>query len=81
MPVAKALGSASGTIQMVGFGSPDAIAISSTTLTSCFSLSLLASSSCHAPVAHSTCLGPRFHANHVMPTPSSVAPMPNQGMV
>ena len=53
-PVANALGSASGTTQTLGCGSPDAMAISSTTFTSCFCSGVAGSISSQAPVAHST---------------------------
>src|ERR1700746_1564840 len=58
VPVANALGSGSSTIQMRGRGTPAAIAISSTTLTSCRSWSLLGSTTSRAPVDHSTFSGP-----------------------
>ena len=57
-PVAKALGSASGTTQMRGRGSPEAMAISSTTLTYWRCSGVAASMISHAPVAHSTRCGP-----------------------
>ena len=49
-PVAKALGSSSGTIQILGRGIPDAIAISSTTLTNCFCSGVAGSISSQAPM-------------------------------
>ena len=57
-PVAKALGSASGTIQILGSGKPEAIAISSTTFTSCFCSGVAGSISSQAPVDQSTRSGP-----------------------
>ncbi len=57
-PVAKAFGSSSGTTHTRGFGSPDAIAISSTTLTSCFCAGVAGSMISHAPVDQSTRSGP-----------------------
>ncbi len=62
MPVAKELGSFSGTIQILGLGRPEAIAISSTTFTNRCSSGRDGSTNSHAPVAQSTCLGPRRHA-------------------
>ncbi len=53
-PVAKALGSWSGTIQIRGRGSPEAIAISSTTFTSCRCSGVAGSISSQAPVAQRT---------------------------
>jgi len=58
VPVANAFGSGSSTIQMRGRGMPAAIAISSTTLTSCFSLGSCGSVTSRAPVDHNTFSGP-----------------------
>jgi len=57
-PVAKALGSESGTTHTRGLGNPDAMAISSTTLNSCFCSGVAGSISSQAPVAQSTFSGP-----------------------
>ena len=61
-PVAKALGSSSGTTQMRGRGIPEAIAISSTTLNSCLSSGVVGSTISQAPVDQSTRSGPLYHA-------------------
>ena len=53
-PVANALGSASGITQTLGLGSPEAMAISSTTFISCFCSGVAGSISSQAPVDHST---------------------------
>ncbi|OLC07719.1 MAG: hypothetical protein AUH42_03035 [Gemmatimonadetes bacterium 13_1_40CM_70_11] len=58
VPVAKALGSGSGTIQIRGRGTPAAMAISSTTFTSCCCLSSAGVITSHAPVDHRTFSGP-----------------------
>src|SRR5207247_7445192 len=54
VPVANALGSGSSTIQIRGRGTPAAMAISSTTLTSCFSCGSVGSTMARAPVDQST---------------------------
>jgi len=77
--VANALGSASGTIQTLGFGSPDAIAISSTTLTSCFCSGAAGSISSQAPVAHSTRSAPRRHEYQQIAAAERTLKMPMKG--
>ena len=79
-PVAKALGSGSGTIQTRGRGSPEAIAISSTTLTSCRCSGLAGSISSQAPVAHSTRSGPKRQACQQIPPAARVVKSPMKGM-
>ena len=66
-PVANALGSSSGTIQTRGLGWPDAIAISSTTFTSCRSSGVAGSTSSRAPVDQSTRCGPKRQEYQQMP--------------
>ena len=78
-PVAKAFGSASGTIQIRGLGCPDATAISSTTLTSCFCAAVAGSISSHAPVDQSTRSAPLAHEYQQMPPATSVVTMPMSG--
>ena len=79
-PVAKALGSGSGTTQIRGRGWPAAIAISSTTLTYCFCSGVAGSTISHAPVAQSTRSAPFSQAYQRMPPATSVATMPMNGM-
>ena len=78
-PVAKALGSSSGTIQTRGLGSPEAMAISSTTFTSCFCSGVAGSMISHAPVAQSTRCGPYRQAYQQMPPATRVVKMPMKG--
>ena len=66
-PVAKALGSSSGTIQTVAAGCPDAIAISSTTFTSAAPPAWPASVTSRAPVAQSTRGAPKRQEYQQMP--------------
>ena len=62
VPVANALRSGSGTTQTVGLGSPAAMAISSTTLSSCFWAGVEGVMISHAPAARRTRRGPVFQA-------------------
>ena len=80
-PVANALGSSSGTIQILGLGSPDAMAISSTTFTSWRSSGVVGSASSRAPVDQSTCLGPNRQEYQQIPEAMKVVTIPMTGMV
>jgi hypothetical protein len=77
--VAKAFGSSSGTTQTLGFGSPDAMAISSTTLTSCRSSAVAGSITSRAPVDHNTWRGPKRHEYQQIPAAMTVVKMPMAG--
>ena len=66
-PVANAFGSSSGTTYTLGFGTPEAIAISSTTLTSCRSSGVAGSTISRAPVAQSTWRAPNRQEYQQMP--------------
>ena len=79
-PVANALGSSSGTIHTLGLGSPEAIAISSTTLTSCFCSGVAGSTISQAPVAQSTRSGPWRQEYQQIPAATRVVKMPMKGM-
>ena len=81
VPVAKALGSSSGMIQIFGRETPEATAISSTTFTSCCSSGLEGDTNSHAPVDHSTCFGPLRHAKKVTMTAIVVVTSPIHGIV
>ena len=81
VPVANAFGSGSSTIQMRGRGTPAAIAISSTTLTSCRSVSPWGSTISRAPVDHSTFWGPVRYPYQAIAAAASERTMPNQGKV
>ena len=80
IPVAKALGSLSGTIQILGFGSIAEIAISSTTLTSCCSSSPRGSTTSRAPAAQSTRSAPLVHACHTIAPATATTIIPTQGI-
>src|SRR5207247_2913450 len=79
VPVAKAFGSGSSTIQMRGRGTPAALVISSTTLPSCRSFASVGSVTSRAPVDHNTLSGPVLYAYHASPSATSESTIPNQG--
>jgi hypothetical protein len=79
-PVAKAFGSSSGTSQIRGLGTPDAIAISSTTFTNCRCSGVAGSMISQAPVAQSTRSGPCRQANQQIPAAVRVLTSPMKGM-
>ena len=77
--MAKALGSSSGTTQTRGLGNPEAIAISSTTFTSCFCSGVAGSMISQAPVDQSTRSGPWRQAYQQMPAAATVVTRPMKG--
>ena len=78
-PVAKALGSSSGTSQMRGRGMPAAIAISSTTLRYCRCSGVAGSMISQAPAAQSTRFAPFRQADQQTPAATSEVMMPMKG--
>ena len=81
LPVAKALGSSSGTIQIFGRGKPEAIAISSTTFTSWRSSAVAGSTNSRAPVDHSTWRGPKRQEYQQIPAAMRVVTIPMTGIM
>src|SRR5256884_6236718 len=79
VPVANAFGSGSSTIQIRGRGIPAAMAISSTTLTSCFSCGSVGSTMARAPVDQSTFSGPVAYAYQAVSSAMTVSAIPNHG--
>ncbi len=79
IPVAKALGSSSGTTQIRGRGTPAAMAISSTTFTSRRWASVAGSITSHAPVDQSTRSAPRFHEWRAVPAATAQTTRPIHG--
>jgi len=79
VPVANAFGSGSSTIQIRGRGTPAAMAISSTTLTSCCSCGSVGSTTARAPVDQSTFSGPVAYAYQAVSRAMTVSAIPNHG--
>jgi hypothetical protein len=79
-PVANALGSGSGMIQILGLGRPAAMAISSTTLSSRLSSGVAGSISSCAPVAASTRPAPWRQATQAIRPEMAQATSPMNGI-
>src|SRR4026207_2540943 len=78
-PVAKALGSSSGTTQMRGRGTPEAMDISSTTLKSCLSSGVVGSRISHAPVDQRMRSDPLNQAQRQVAAANTVVMIPMNG--